>query len=164
MDVSARVKISRVFKCKWTLEWACWMIDMLIAMPNFVILDTSISMINCWWWMLLFINPNIFSRNPVHVHVCWPLFLLVIAWCISLPWWLYDAWSSFVCGLHECALPFMNSHIFQNSNSCCVGCCLLHVAWCCTNTMLFVSFCWISFWSIAWSWMINPAAVKTLGF
>ena len=48
--------------------------------------ETFIRPCSCFKKNLLFINPSISSKNHVHVHICWPLFLLVIPWYISLPW------------------------------------------------------------------------------
>lgn len=56
-------------------------------------------MLIAWTYMLLFINPSIFSRNHVHVHICWPLFPLVIPWCMMIVWYLIEfcLWITWMC-------------------------------------------------------------------
>ena len=120
------------------LDLCCLMFDDDISMFNFKF--WACENFDAWWWWIYAVAVQTYAKPRIPHVCCWFVVYNVLAWRT-----LFTMLSDFVLML---VIP------------CWTPCCLL---WGVHNddetiALLFVSFCWTSFWSIAWSymvWMLN---------
>ena len=111
MNISCHTDYALLFEAFWTcLENPCGWWMLLLFKP----ITLSIIMLCCcmlglvlfmmliaWTYMLLFINPSIFSRNHVHVHMCWPFISacdpMMHDDCMILDWVLFVDYMNAPC-------------------------------------------------------------------